>query len=104
MVVTTNLPSGETCDMNDARRLGTFASRTVGQRITSWLRSVVSLPIDTRAYSALSFCGPSTSSPSVFPSRGNEWQFAHVARPSVTTLLDGSFIQRSRHLIKPTAL
>ncbi len=39
------------------------------------------------AYSPLSFCGPSTSMPSVFPSRDTEWQLAHVGSPVITVLL-----------------
>ena len=43
--------------------------------------------IGTSPYNALSFCGPSTSMPSVFPSRETEWQLAHVGRFSIITLL-----------------
>ena len=51
------------------------------------------------AYSPLSFCGPSTSMPSVFPSRDSEWQFAHVGSPVITVLLSESETYRSCHLI-----
>ena len=62
-MVTTLLPSGDTCDMKATRNLPPSFPRNVLQATTSSLRTVVWGRMDTRAYSPLSFSGPSTSMP-----------------------------------------
>ncbi len=98
MVVTTYFPVGDTCDMNP-KRLGDPCSVKALHRITYLFSMDDTLVMGISPYNALSFCGPSTSMPSVFPSRETEWQLAHVGRFVITTLLPGSETFRRRHLI-----
>ena len=99
IVVATYRPSGETCDMKAARRRPPSLPRKDLHWITSSLRMVVWGRTDTRAYSPLSFCGPSTSTPSVSPSRENEWQLAQVGKPSMSFRLPGWPTLSSRHVM-----
>src|ERR1039457_6836219 len=98
MVVTTYFPVGDTCDMNP-KRLGDPCSVKAIHRITYLFSMDDTLLMGISPYNALSFCGPSTSMPSVFPSREMEWQLAQVGRFSITVLLCGSDTYRIRHLI-----
>ena len=85
MVVTTNRPSGETCDMNPTR---TGLPASVGNddhEIMSSLRMVIFGATGTMVYRPLSFCGPSMSRPSVLPLPEKEWQLAQVCRSVITT-------------------
>ncbi len=107
--VTTNRPSGETCDMNpnrftDGSELLVFgSSRNELHRITSTFRIVMFLLTGTIAYRPLSFFGPSMSRPSVLPSVEKEWQLAQVGRSSMTVRLWVSPMLRNRHLISGIA-
>src|ERR1035441_712792 len=98
MEVTTYLPVGDTCDMNP-KRLGDPCSVKALHRMTYLFSMEATLLKGTSPYNALSFCGPSTSMPSVFPSPEKEWQLAHVGRFCITTVLRGSDTFRRRHLI-----
>src|ERR1039457_3153772 len=98
MEVITYFPSGDTCDMKP-NRLGDPCSGNALQRITYSLLMELIFLMGISPYNALSFCGPSTSMPSVFPSREMEWQLAQVGRFSITVLLCGSDTYRIRHLI-----
>src|SRR5271157_2258610 len=102
MEVTTYWPSGEICDMKPNRLLA-FSSAKELHRITYWLRMEVSALTGTMPYRPLSFPGPSTSSPIVFPSRENEWQLAQVGKPSIISLLLTSEMYRRRHAMKGIA-
>ncbi len=86
--VTTYFPSGETCDMKP-NRCGVFSvnaahlmTRSLLMELTFWSGS--------SAYNPLLLFGPSTSSPSVFPSRETEWQLAQVGRFCIMMVLLGS--------------
>ena len=89
--------------MNPNRRSDPNFSRNELHLITSSLRIVISGFTGTTAYSPLSFCGPSRSIPIVLPSRENEWQFAHVCRPVISSRLCSSPTFRNRHAISGTA-
>ena len=71
--------------------------------MTSLLVIVMFLVTGTMAYKPLSLRGPSISSPSVLPSRENEWQLAQVGRFPITVRLCGSAMFRICHLMRGMA-
>ena len=90
--------------MKPTRSLPPSFPRNVLQATTSSLRTVVWGRMDTRAYSPLSFSGPSTSMPSVLPSRETEWQLAQLWMPSINRWLLLSPTLRRRQAISGIAL
>jgi hypothetical protein len=89
MEVTTYSPLGETCDIRAKRCGGVFSVTLLHLRTYSLLMELTGL-MGSRPYSALLLAGPSTSSPSVFPSREAEWQLAQVGSFCMTVRLWGS--------------
>src|ERR1039458_2664710 len=83
--VTTYFPLGETCDMKP-KRCGVFSVKSLHLTTYSLLMELTFWR-GSRAHSALLLLGPSTSSPSVFPSRETEWQLAQVGNFCMTVLL-----------------